>query len=181
MPFEQCRSPHLCFLNSCYLILIVSYDPIYMLRLYILYNHIQRDDAIRRRTGIPSVHPGKTSEADGCGCYTAAQSQRREPRYYPCWKYWRNEETHRQNISIERGEDVMSAVISVRVNDKEKEMLKKASEVYGCAVSTLMKNLAFEKLRDEYDLQVVAEYEKQKNDGTLKTRPVDELWKELGL
>lgn len=75
----------------------------------------------------------------------------------------------------------MSAVISVRVNDKEKEMLKKASEVYGCAVSTLMKNLAFEKLGDEYDLQVVAEYEKQKNDGTLKTRPVDELWKELGL
>lgn len=76
---------------------------------------------------------------------------------------------------------IMGAVISVRVSDSEREMLDKASALYGCGVSSLMKRLAFEKLEDEYDLQVIADYEKAKADGTLKTRPIEELWKELDL
>ncbi len=75
----------------------------------------------------------------------------------------------------------MSAVISVRVSDAEQELLNKASSVYGCGVSSLMKRLVFEKLEDEYDLKMIEEYERKKEEGTLKTRPASELWAELGL
>ncbi len=75
----------------------------------------------------------------------------------------------------------MSAVISVRVSDSEKEVLTEASTLYGCGISSLIKKLVFEKLEDEYDLQAVAEYEKAKANGTLKTRNITELWKELDL
>lgn len=76
---------------------------------------------------------------------------------------------------------IMSAVISVRVSDAEREMLNKASTLYGCGVSSLIKRLVFEKLEDEYDLQAIADYEKSKADGTLEVRPIAELWKELDL
>lgn len=75
----------------------------------------------------------------------------------------------------------MSAVISVRVSDAEQELLNKASSVYGCGVSSLMKRLVFEKLEDEYDLKMIEEYERKKEEGILKTRPASELWAELGL
>ena len=44
-----------------------------------------------------------------------------------------------------------------------------------------MKRLVFEKLEDEYDLKMIEEYERKKEEGTLKTRPASELWAELGL
>ena len=75
----------------------------------------------------------------------------------------------------------MSAIISVRVSDAEQELLNKASSLYGCGVSSLMKRLAFEKLEDEYDLHLIEEYENKKENGTLKTRPAGELWAELDL
>lgn len=77
--------------------------------------------------------------------------------------------------------NIMARVISVRVTDAEQTILNQASAVYGCGVSSLIKRLAFEKLEDEYDLQVIREYEKDKSAGTLKTRPIEELWDELEL
>ena len=75
----------------------------------------------------------------------------------------------------------MSAVISVRVSDEEQKLLNQASSVYGCGVSSLMKRLVFEKLEDEYDLKMIEEYERKKEEGTLKTRPASELWADLDL
>ena len=77
--------------------------------------------------------------------------------------------------------DNMSSLISVRVSDSEKELLDKASSLYGCGVSSLMKRLVFEKLEDEFDMHMIEEYELKKKDGTLKTRPSSELWAELDL
>lgn len=75
----------------------------------------------------------------------------------------------------------MSSVISVRVNEAERNMLNKASAVYGCGISSLMKKLVFEKLEDEYDLKVIAEYEQEKADGTLELFDFDEVVKELAI
>lgn len=75
----------------------------------------------------------------------------------------------------------MSSVISVRVNEAERKMLNKASAVYGCGISSLMKKLVFEKLEDEYDLKVIAEYEQEKADGTLELFDFDEVVKELAI
>ena len=73
----------------------------------------------------------------------------------------------------------MSGVISVRVSKEEEKILKNAAQFYDCAISSLLKRFTFEKLEDEYDMRVIEEYEKEKLNGTLKTRPIDELWSEL--
>ena len=73
----------------------------------------------------------------------------------------------------------MSSVISVRINEKESEILNQAAAIYGCAVSSLLKRLAFEKLEDEYDMQVIKKYEEEKRRGKVKTYPIEELFEEL--
>lgn len=56
----------------------------------------------------------------------------------------------------------MSSVISVRINEKESEILNQAAAIYGCAVSSLLKRLALEKLEDEYDMQVIKNMRKRR-------------------
>lgn len=73
----------------------------------------------------------------------------------------------------------MSATISVRVNDREKEILTKAAEHFNCKVSSLMKKLTFESLEDEYDMGVVREYEREKEAGTLELFTLDDVAREL--
>lgn len=73
------------------------------------------------------------------------------------------------------------SVISVRVNNNELAMLENASKVYGCGISGMIKQIVFEKLEDEYDMRAIAEYEAEKSNKTLKTRPIEEFWEELGL
>lgn len=63
-------------------------------------------------------------------------------------------------------------IVSVRVNDDEMKVLNEFSKLYGCGVSSMIKRIVFEKLE---------EYEKEKANGTLKTCPIDDLWKELDL
>ena len=75
----------------------------------------------------------------------------------------------------------MSGTITIRINDKEDAILNDVAVVYGTSKSSLLKQLAFEKLEDEYDIQLVADYEKQKKNGKVKTMPIEELWKKMGL
>lgn len=58
----------------------------------------------------------------------------------------------------------MSSVISVRINEKESEILNQAAAIYGCAVSSLLKRLALEKLEDEYDMQVIKNMKKRREE-----------------
>lgn len=78
-------------------------------------------------------------------------------------------------------EDERMSLISVRVNEAEREILEKAASIYGCGLSSMMKMLVFEKLEEEYDLKIVEDYERKKAKGEIFFRPIDELWKELGL
>ncbi|WP_370847429.1 type II toxin-antitoxin system RelB family antitoxin [Dialister invisus] len=73
----------------------------------------------------------------------------------------------------------MSSVISVRINEKEAEILNQAAAIYGCAVSSLLKRLALEKLEDEYDMQVIKKYEEERRKGKVKIYPIEELFEEL--
>lgn len=75
----------------------------------------------------------------------------------------------------------MSSVVSVRMNDNEAEILNNAAAFYGCAVSSLLKKLAIEKLEDEYDLSIIRDYEEDKKRGLVKTKPIEELFDELGV
>ena len=73
----------------------------------------------------------------------------------------------------------MSSVISVRINEKEAEILNQAAAIYGCAVASLLKRLALEKLEDEYDMQVIKKYEEERRKGKVKIYPIEELFEEL--
>ena len=74
----------------------------------------------------------------------------------------------------------MAGTITIRLNDVEDAIFDKAALLHGVGKSSLVKQLALEKLEDEYDLKIFEEYEKKKAKGTLKTRPIEELWAELG-
>ena len=73
------------------------------------------------------------------------------------------------------------SIISVRVNDDEMAILKEASKLYDCGMSSMIKRLTFEKLEDEFDMKIISDYESAKAKGTLETRPIEVLCKELFL
>ena len=75
----------------------------------------------------------------------------------------------------------MAGTVTIRLNDMEEAIIEKAAVFYGTGKSSLVKQLAFEKLEDEYDIKIYEDYLKEKESGMLRTRPVDDLWKELGL
>lgn len=74
----------------------------------------------------------------------------------------------------------MGNTIGFRVNEKEKRVLKELSNMYGGNISKMIKSMIFEKIEEDYDLKVIAEYEKLKED-KLEVRPIEELWEELGI
>lgn len=73
----------------------------------------------------------------------------------------------------------MSEVISIRVNDTERETLAATAALYGCSISTLMKRFTFDRLEDEYDLKAADDYIKDKGSGKMKLYDHDEVWEEL--
>ncbi|MDY5963947.1 MAG: DUF6290 family protein, partial [Peptostreptococcus porci] len=48
-------------------------------------------------------------------------------------------------------------------------------------LSEIIRVTMLEKIEDEYDLKVFEEYETEKQAETLKTRPINDLWKEVEL
>lgn len=75
----------------------------------------------------------------------------------------------------------MGNVISVRVNEDERNILNKAAMIYGGGVSSMIKKLVFEKLEDDFDLKIMQEYEQKRANGLLELYTPDEVWKEIGV
>ncbi len=68
-------------------------------------------------------------------------------------------------------------IIKLRVNDAEMEVLKKASKHYSESISGMIKKIVFEKLEDDHDLKVAQEYLDEKEKGSLKTIPFEDVCK----
>lgn len=70
--------------------------------------------------------------------------------------------------------------ISVRLNEKDTEIIKAYAELNGMTLSDLVRNAIMEKIEDEYDLEcyykAMKEFEKNP-----KTYTLEEVKKELGL
>lgn len=62
--------------------------------------------------------------------------------------------------------------ISIRMNEKETELIKKFAEINGQSVSEVVRNAIFEKIEDEFDIhiyeQALSEYEKNPVDYSLE-------------
>ncbi len=70
--------------------------------------------------------------------------------------------------------------ISVRLSDKDTELIKTYAEINNISLSDLIRNAVLEKIEDEYDLEcykkAVEEYRKNP-----KTYTMEEVKEELGL
>lgn len=75
----------------------------------------------------------------------------------------------------------MSRVVSVRFNENEINALNNIADTHGVGLSTMIKTLALEKLSDEYDIQVVKEYEESKKNKKIELVDHDEAWNEIGI
>ena len=75
----------------------------------------------------------------------------------------------------------MSSTVTIRLNDEEKKIFTEYSKVYKGGLSTMIKQLALEKLQDEYDLAVAERFESGISDGSVTIRPYSELLKETEL
>lgn len=75
----------------------------------------------------------------------------------------------------------MNSTITIRLNEEEKRVFEEYSKLYKGGISTMIKQLALEKLQDEYDLEAALRFEKGIKEGSITVRPYDELMKETGL
>lgn len=70
--------------------------------------------------------------------------------------------------------------ISVRLNEKDTELIKAYAKINNISLSDLIRNAVLEKIEDEYDLEcynkAIEEYKKNP-----KTYTMEEVKKELGL
>ena len=76
--------------------------------------------------------------------------------------------------------DVM-AVISIKFNNKEENIIKNYAKTKGFSISQLIKDTLMERIAEEYDLEVCKEYLKMKVEETLVTIPFEEAIKEWDL
>lgn len=71
--------------------------------------------------------------------------------------------------------------ISLRVPETELDIFKSYAKHNNTTLSEIIRVTMLEKIEDEYDLKVFEEYETEKQAETLKTRPINDLWKEVEL
>lgn len=73
------------------------------------------------------------------------------------------------------------STISLRVPEQELSLFRDYAKINNCSLSEIIRNTMLERIEDEFDRKVFAEYEKEKTAGTVKTYSHNEAWKELGL
>ncbi len=69
-------------------------------------------------------------------------------------------------------------LINIRFNKEQLKVIDELQKVYNMPVSTMLKQIIFEKIEDDYDIQVVKNYEKKT---TNKTYSFDEYIKRYGI
>ena len=73
------------------------------------------------------------------------------------------------------------AVISIKFNNEEENIIKNYTKTKGFSISQLIKDTLMERIAEEYDLEVCKEYLKMKVEETLVTIPFEEAIKEWDL
>ena len=70
---------------------------------------------------------------------------------------------------------------SIRLTDEEKELANSYAKLHSVSLGEAFKNALFDRIEEEYDISIGDEaYNEYVNDGK-KSRPIEELWKELEL
>ena len=70
---------------------------------------------------------------------------------------------------------------SIRMNEEEKALAESYAKPHAMSLGEAFKRALFERIEEEYDINLANEaYQEYKNTGC-KSRPIEELWKELDL
>ena len=72
-------------------------------------------------------------------------------------------------------------IVSIHLSEEEEQIFKNYAEFTGVDLSTLFKRALLEKIELENESNTIAEYEKEKANGTLKLFDVEEVMDELGV
>lgn len=78
-----------------------------------------------------------------------------------------------------RGIDRM--IVSIHLSEEENQLFKNYAEFTEVDLSTLFKRALLEKIELEHELNIIAEYEKEKINGTLELFDVEEVVAEIGV
>ncbi len=70
-------------------------------------------------------------------------------------------------------------IVSISISKEEEQLFKNYAEFTGVELSTLFKRALLERIELEQDLKTIAEYEKEKANGTLELYDVEEVVAEL--
>lgn len=69
--------------------------------------------------------------------------------------------------------------LTVRLNQEEEKIFNSVANLYGGKLSTAIKQLALEKIEDEYDMQLIKDFEEREERNEVDLISFDELKKEL--
>ena len=70
---------------------------------------------------------------------------------------------------------------SIRLTDEEKQLADSYAKLHAMSVGEAFKQALFEKIEDEYDVAVADEAYLEYLKSGKKSRPVGDLWKDLGI
>ena len=72
-------------------------------------------------------------------------------------------------------------IVSIYLSEEEEQLFKNYAEFTGVDLSTLFKRALFEKIEFSHELNIIAEYEKEKANGTIELFDVEEVMDDLGM
>lgn len=70
---------------------------------------------------------------------------------------------------------------SIRLTDEEKQLADSYAKLHAMSVGEAFKQALFEKIEDEYDVAIADEAYQDYLKSGKKSRPVGDLWKDLGI
>ena len=70
---------------------------------------------------------------------------------------------------------------SIRLTEQEKKIAESYARIHSMSLGEAFKKALFEKIEDEYDISIFEEAYKDYLTEGMKTRPIEELWRELDL
>ncbi len=78
-------------------------------------------------------------------------------------------------------EEVYKMSFSIRLSEEEKKLATSYAKLHAMSLSEAFKQALFEKIEDEYDIAVANEAHEDYIKSGKKSKPIEELWKELDI
>ena len=70
---------------------------------------------------------------------------------------------------------------SIRLTEEEKSLAESYAKIHAMSLGEAFKRALFERIEDEYDIEVADEAYREYVEGGSKSRPISELWGDLNL